>query len=142
MQQPHQCDRNRASCELHGTTVPKCLSGFESGILWKFLESDILPVIKYIITWNNRNLGMHVIQADLTDLIITNKPKSYQNTVDFSIGLWGFHKMILASMNTTFPTHKPLIYRNMKHFDKFLKKAWRHLMYLIMTVLKISSKMF
>ena len=36
------------------------------------------------------------------DLIITNKPKSFQNTVGFSTGLSDFHKMILRSMKTTF----------------------------------------
>ena len=54
------------------------------------------------------------------DLIITNKQKSFQNTVGVSTGLSDFHKMVLTSMKTTFPKVAPktMIYRDMKKFDK------------------------
>ena len=54
------------------------------------------------------------------DLIITNKPKSFQNTIGVSTGISDFHKMVLTSMKTTFPKAVPkeFIYRDMKNFDK------------------------
>ena len=41
------------------------------------------------------------------DLVITNKPKSFQNTIGISTGLSDFHKMILTTMKTTFPKAAP-----------------------------------
>ena len=54
------------------------------------------------------------------DLIITNKPKSFQNTIGVSTGISDFHKMVLTSMKTTFPKAVPkeIVYRDMKNFDK------------------------
>ena len=54
------------------------------------------------------------------DLIITNKPKSFQNTTGVSTGISDFHKMVLTSMKTTFPkaVRKEIIYRDMKNFDE------------------------
>ena len=50
------------------------------------------------------------------DLIITNKPKSFQNTIGVSTGISDFHKMVLTSMKTTFPKAVPkeIIYRDIK----------------------------
>ena len=54
------------------------------------------------------------------DLVITNKPKSFQNTIGISTGLSDFHKMILTTMKTTFPKAAPktITYRDMKKLDK------------------------
>ena len=54
------------------------------------------------------------------DLIITNKPKSFQNTIGVSTGISDFHKMVLTSMKTTFPKAVPkeIVYRDTKNFDK------------------------
>ena len=48
------------------------------------------------------------------DLVITNKPKSFQNTIGFSTGLSDFHKMVLTTMKTTFPKAaiKTITYRD------------------------------
>ena len=53
------------------------------------------------------------------DLIITNKPKSFQNTIGISTGLSDFHEMVLTSMKTTFPKAAPKVmyYRDMKKLD-------------------------
>ena len=50
------------------------------------------------------------------DLIIANKPKSFQNTIGISRELSDFQEMVLKSMKTTFPkaTRKVLYYRDMK----------------------------
>ena len=54
------------------------------------------------------------------DLIITNKPKSFQNTIGVFTGISDFHKMVLTSMKTTFPKAVPkeITYRDMKNLDK------------------------
>ena len=56
----------------------------------------------------------------MTDLVITNKPKSFQNAIDISTGLSDFQKMILTTMKTTFPKAaiKTITYRDMKKLDK------------------------
>ena len=54
------------------------------------------------------------------DLIITNKPKSFQNTTGVSTGISDFHKMVLTSMKTTFSKAVPkeTIYRDIKNLDR------------------------
>ena len=54
------------------------------------------------------------------DLIITDKPKSFQNTTGVSTGISDFHKMVMTSMKTTFQKASPkvIVYRDMKSFDK------------------------
>ena len=53
------------------------------------------------------------------DLIITNKPKSFQNSCTFETGLSDFHKMTLTVLKSSFAKQKPrvLIYRNCKFFN-------------------------
>ena len=50
------------------------------------------------------------------NLVFTNKPKSFQNTIGISRELSDFQEMVLKSMKTTFPkaTRKVLYYRDMK----------------------------
>ena len=43
------------------------------------------------------------------DLIITSKPKSFQNTTGISTGLSDFHEIVLTSMKTTFPNAAPKV---------------------------------
>ena len=53
------------------------------------------------------------------DLIITNRPKSFQNSVTVETGLSDFHKMTLTVMKVFYKKQKPNIatYRNYKHFS-------------------------
>ena len=54
------------------------------------------------------------------DLFITNKSKSFQNTITLATGLSDFHKMVITVMKTKFGKQKPrvLYYRNYKNFIK------------------------
>ena len=54
------------------------------------------------------------------DLIITNKAKSFQNTIAMSTGISDFQKIVLTSMKTNFQKAVPkeFIYRDMKNLDK------------------------
>ena len=53
------------------------------------------------------------------DLIITNRPKSFQNSVTVETGLSDFHKMTLTVMKVFYKKQKTNIvtYRNYKHFS-------------------------
>ena len=53
------------------------------------------------------------------DLIITNRPKSFQNSVTLEAGLSHFHKMILTVMKVFYKKQKPTIitYRSYKNFS-------------------------
>ena len=59
------------------------------------------------------------------DLIITNKPKCFQDTVTFETGLWDFHKMSATVMKMYYTKQKPSIlhYRKFKNFcnDSLMK---------------------
>ena len=53
------------------------------------------------------------------DLIITNRPKSFQNSVKEETGLSDFHKMTLTVMRVFCKNQKPtiVIYEHYKHFS-------------------------
>ena len=59
------------------------------------------------------------LQPSCFDLIITNKPKSFQNSVAVETGLPDFHKMTLTVMKVFCKKQKTNIvtYRNYKHFS-------------------------
>ena len=53
------------------------------------------------------------------DLIVTNRPKCFQNSVTLEAGLSDFHKMTLTVMKVFYKKQKPtfMTYRNYKHFS-------------------------
>ena len=59
------------------------------------------------------------LKPSCIDLIITNRPKSFQNSVTVETGLSDFHKMTLTVMKVFYKKQKPNIvtYRNYKHFS-------------------------
>ena len=59
------------------------------------------------------------LKSSCIDLIITNRPKSFQNSVTVETGLSDFHKMTLTVMKVFYKKQKPNIvtYRNYKHFS-------------------------
>ena len=65
------------------------------------------------------------------DLLLTNSPKSFQNTTVFSTGLSDFHKMALTVLKTKFEKVKPkeIQYRYYKNFaeDDFRNDLKNHL---------------
>ena len=60
------------------------------------------------------------------DPILTNCPRSFQNSCAIETGLSDFHKMVVTVMKTTFRKLEPRIvfYRDFKHFcnNSYLKK--------------------
>ena len=53
------------------------------------------------------------------DLILTNKPLCFQNTMVMETGLSDFHKFTISTMKFNFHKQKPIIvkYRNNKYFN-------------------------
>ena len=75
------------------------------------------------------------------DLILTNRPRSFQNSCTFEAGLSDFHKMTLTVLKSSFAKHKPRIlhYRNYKFFNNSL--FWNQVLNkLINSNLQISDK--
>ena len=58
-------------------------------------------------------------QGTLIDLILTNRPRSFQNTVATEIGLSDHHLMISTFLQAHLVRLKPknIFYRNYKNFD-------------------------
>ena len=56
------------------------------------------------------------------DMIITNKPRSFQNSCTFETWLSNFHKMTLTVLKSSFAKQKPRVlnYRNYKFFNNTL----------------------
>ena len=54
------------------------------------------------------------------DLILTNKPRSFQNTTTFDIGLSDFHRMVLTSFKCILDKREPkeVMYRDYKRFNQ------------------------
>ena len=75
------------------------------------------------------------------DFILTNRPRSFQNSCTFETGLSDFHKMTLTVLKSSFAKEKPRTpnYRNYKFFNNIL---FRHqvLNQLINSNLQISDK--
>ena len=65
------------------------------------------------------------------DLILTNRSKSFQDSMVIETGLSDFHKMSLTAMKVFYKKQKPNIitYRSYKHFDNeaFLTDIQNHL---------------
>ena len=61
----------------------------------------------------------NLLKHSCIDLIITNRPKSFQNSVTVETGLSNFHKMMLTVMKLFYKKQKTNIvtYRNYKHFS-------------------------
>ena len=61
----------------------------------------------------------NLLKPSCIDLIITNRPKSFQNSVTVETGLSDFHKMTLTVMKVFYKKQKTNIvtYRNYKHFS-------------------------
>ena len=53
------------------------------------------------------------------DLFVTNRPRSFQNTITFASRLSDFHKTILTILKSPFPKVRPkqIVYRKFKNFD-------------------------
>ena len=58
------------------------------------------------------------INPSCVNLIVTNKPRSFQNSSTFETGLSDFHKMTLTVLKSFFAKQKPRVlnYRNNKFF--------------------------
>ena len=57
---------------------------------------------------------------NLSDLLITNSPLSFQNTIAVSNGLSNFHKMVITAIKMSFKKHSPIEWdhRDYKYFDR------------------------
>ena len=56
------------------------------------------------------------------DLILTNRPRCFQNSTTIETGLSDFHKLTITVMKSYYPKQTPLIriYREYKNFDQSL----------------------
>ena len=79
--------------------------------------------------------------SSCVDLILTNRPRSFQNLCTFETGLSDFHKMTLTVLKSPFAKQKPKIlnYRDYKFFNNTLFRD-QVLIKLINASLQISDK--
>ena len=72
-----------------------------------------------------RHVSQKIIVATSIDVMLTNKPRCFQNTTVFETGLSDFHGLVLTLMKTHIPRlkSKMIRYRSYKKFDleKFLQ---------------------
>ena len=78
-------------------------------------------MIGFCETYKLRNLVKHptclknLENPSCIDLLLTNKPLSFQTTAVIEAGLSDFHKMIVAVMKMHFPKMKPRVIRYQKY---------------------------
>ena len=76
-------------------------------------EFDLHNIVKDKTCYKSRN------NPKCIDLILSNRPRSFQHTTTFDTGLSDFHKMVLTSFKCTFDKRDPkqIMYRNYKNFN-------------------------
>ena len=108
-------------------SIDSLSSKYENIILLGDFNScmDDSPMIGFCETYKLRNLLKHPTcfknpeNTSCIDLLLTNKPLSFQTTTVIEIRLSDFHKMIVAVMKMHFPKMKPRVirYRKYKTFN-------------------------
>ena len=66
-----------------------------------------------------------------TDLILTNCPRSFQNSCVIEIGLSDFHKMIVTVMKTSYRKIEPRV-RNYRDYKSFSYEGFRESLFEIL----------
>ena len=112
-------------------------------VLWDFNAETSNPTIsEFCATYNLKNLIKEptyfksLKNPTCIDLILTNRPKCFQNSNVFETGLSDFHKLTVTVLKAFFQKQKPkvIIYRNYKKFynkndllNELLSKNVQHL---------------
>ena len=89
-------------------------------------EEHQLSLNSFLNQQNSKNLVKDktcfksIVNPRCIDLLITNSPMSFQNTIALNVGCSDFHKMAITVMKTKFDKLKPkrVTYRNYKSFDE------------------------
>ena len=86
----------------------------ETGITDFIIDFDLNNIVKEKTCYKNPS------NPRCIDLILTNKPRSFQHTTTFETGISDFHKMVITSFKCTFDKRDPkeVLYRDYKKFDK------------------------
>ena len=101
-------------------------------LIGDFNAEDSEPILSdFLSTYNAKNIVKSktcfksINNPSCIDLIITNKPLSFQSTNTISTGLSDHHKMVLTVLKASFKKNPPktIHYRDYKNFDKILFKT-------------------
>ena len=109
----------------------KCIDGFlpkyeNFVIMGDFNSQPVDNVLKeFLVLFNFKNVVKEPTcyknphNSRLIDLIITNRPKMLQNTINVETGLSDFYMMTVTVLKTSYKKCKPQIisYRDYKHFS-------------------------
>ena len=91
-------------------------------------EMSETPMIDFCETYNLNNLineptcYKNPQYPSTIDLILTNRPRCFQNNTTIETGLSDFHKLTITVMKSYYPKQTPLVrvYRDYKNFDQSL----------------------
>ena len=98
-------------------------------VLWDFnAETSNTTISEFCATYNLKNLIKEptcfksLKNPTCIDLILTNRPKCFQNSNVFETGLSDFHKLTFTVLKAYFQKQKPKVirYRSCKKFDNNL----------------------
>ena len=96
-------------------------------LIGDFNAEDTEPCLSQFLYQHNaenivkvKTCFINLVYPSCIDLLLTNSPKSFQNTMALSTGLYDFHKMVVTVLKYTFSKSKPkeILYRNNKNFDQ------------------------
>ena len=117
-------------CKGVGPILDHYMPNYDNFVLLGDFNSEMRENVmkEFCDTYNLYNLikestcFKNPLNPSLIDLILTNRPRSFQNSVAVETGLSDHHKLTLTVMRAFFPKQTPVTisYRDYKHFDPAL----------------------
>ena len=116
-----------------GTILDRYMSKYDNFILLGDFNSDMHEnaMKEFSDTYNLSNLikestcFKNPVNPSLIDLILTNRPRSFQNSQAIETGLSDHHKLTITVTRAFFPKQAPVIntYRDYKHYNEDLFRS-------------------
>ena len=113
-----------------GPTLDRYMPKFDNFLLLGDFNSEMTEntMKEFSDTYNLSNLikeptcFKNLLNPSLIDLILTNRPRSFQNSKPIETGLSDHHKLTITVMKAFFPKQEPVIttYRDYKHYNEDL----------------------
>ena len=126
---PNKNNITNFTCQL-GPILDFYMAKFDNLLLLGDFNSEMseAPMIEFCETYNLSNLikgptcFKNPQNPSSIDLILTNRPRSFQHSTTIETGLSDHHKLTITVMRSFFPKQTPTIrsYRDYKNFDQYL----------------------
>ena len=109
-----------------GKTLNECSRHYDKFMLFSDFNAEEPCLSQFLFEYNPKNIVKenpsfkNALNPSCTDLFITNRPLSFQNTIAVSKVLPHFHKRVITVMKMSFKKHSltERHYRDYEYFDR------------------------